>query len=90
MKAAADGVVAYAGNGIEGFGGLVLIKHGDGMVTAYAHNETLGVARGDAVKRGQVIAKSGATGSVDEPQLHFEIRRGRTPVDPMKVLGPQK
>ena len=59
-------------------------------MTAYAHNEALSVARGDAVKRGQVIARSGSTGSVDEPQLHFEIRRGRTPVDPARMLGPQK
>lgn len=86
VKAAADGVVAYAGDGIEGFGGLLLIKHGDGWVTAYAHNEALLVARGDKVTRGQTIARSGSTGSVDEPQLHFEIRRGRTPVDPAKYL----
>ena len=86
VKAAADGVVAYAGDGIEGFGGLVLLKHGDGWVTAYAHNEELLVARGQNVKRGDTIARAGATGSVDEPQLHFEIRRGRTPVDPIKLL----
>ena len=89
VRAAADGVVAYAGNGIEGFGGLVLIKHGEGWVTAYAHNEALSVARGDRVARGQVIARSGSTGSVDEPQLHFEIRRGRTPVDPLRALPPR-
>jgi murein DD-endopeptidase MepM/ murein hydrolase activator NlpD len=86
VKAAADGVVAYAGDGIAGFGGLVLLKHGDGWVTAYAHAEELLVARGDSVKRGDIVARSGATGSVDEPQLHFEIRRGRTPVDPLKYL----
>lgn len=86
VRAAADGVVAYAGDGIAGFGGLVLLKHGDGWVTAYAHNEELLVARGDQVKRGDTIARAGATGSVDEPQLHFEIRRGRTPVDPLKQL----
>ena len=86
VRAAADGVVAYAGDGLEGFGGLVLLKHGDGWVTAYAHNEELLVARGDQVKRGDSIARAGATGSVDEPQLHFEIRRGRTPVDPLKQL----
>lgn len=86
VKAAADGVVAYAGDGIEGFGGLVLVKHGDGWVTAYAHNEALLVARGDKVSRGQTIARAGSTGSVDEPQVHFEIRRGRTPVDPAKYL----
>lgn len=86
VRAAADGVVAYAGDGLEGFGGLVLLKHGDGWVTAYAHNEELLVARGEQVKRGDTIARAGATGSVDEPQLHFEIRRGRTPVDPIKQL----
>ncbi len=86
VKAAADGVVAYAGDGIAGFGGLVLLKHGDGWVTAYAHAEELLVARGDTVKRGDIVARAGATGSVDEPQLHFEIRRGRTPVDPLKHL----
>jgi len=86
VKAAADGIVAYAGDGIAGFGGLVLLKHGDGWVTAYAHAEELLVARGDRVKRGDIVARAGATGSVDEPQLHFEIRRGRTPVDPLKHL----
>jgi lipoprotein NlpD len=86
VHAAADGVVAYAGDGLAGFGGLVLLKHGDGWVTAYAHNEALLVARGQSVKRGDTIARAGATGSVDEPQLHFEIRRGRTPVDPLKQL----
>jgi murein DD-endopeptidase MepM/ murein hydrolase activator NlpD len=86
VRAAADGVVAYAGEGIEGFGGLVLLKHGDNWVTAYAHNEALLVARGQKITKGQIIARAGATGSVDEPQLHFEIRRGRTPVDPAKHL----
>lgn len=89
VRAAADGVVAYAGDGLAGFGGLVLLKHGDGWVTAYAHNEALLVARGQTVKRGETIARAGATGSVDEPQLHFEIRRGRVPVDPLKQLPPR-
>ena len=89
VRAAADGVVAYAGDGLAGFGGLVLLKHGDGWVTAYAHNEALLVARGQSVKRGDTIARAGATGSVEEPQLHFEIRRGRTPVDPLKQLPPR-
>lgn len=86
VRAASDGVVAYAGDELEGFGGLVIIKHADGWVTAYAHNEALLVARGDAVKRGSVIARVGSTGSVDQPQLHFEIRRGRTAVDPTRHL----
>ena len=89
VRAAADGVVAYAGDELEGFGGLVIVKHGDGWVTAYAHNEALLVARGARVKRGDLIAKSGSTGSVDEPQLHFEIRRGRAPVDPQRYLPPR-
>jgi murein DD-endopeptidase MepM/ murein hydrolase activator NlpD len=89
VRAAADGVVAYAGDGLEGFGGLVLIRHGDGWVTAYAHNEELLVTRGQAVKRGDIVARAGATGSVDEPQLHFEIRRGRTPVNPLSMLPPR-
>ncbi|MCA3254568.1 MAG: LysM peptidoglycan-binding domain-containing M23 family metallopeptidase [Alphaproteobacteria bacterium] len=89
VRAAADGVVAYAGDGLEGFGGLVLIRHGDGWVTAYAHNEELLVSRGQAVKRGDIVARAGATGSVDEPQLHFEIRRGRNPVNPLTMLPPR-
>jgi murein DD-endopeptidase MepM/ murein hydrolase activator NlpD len=89
VRAAADGVVAYAGDALEGFGGLVLLKHGDGWVTAYAHNEELLVARGQTVKRGDIVARAGSTGSVDEPQLHFEIRRGRTPVDPLRHLPPR-
>jgi murein DD-endopeptidase MepM/ murein hydrolase activator NlpD len=89
VKAAADGVVAYAGDGLEGFGGLILVKHGDGWVTAYAHNEELLVGRGQSIKRGQTIARVGSTGSVDSPQLHFEIRRGRTPVNPTTQLPPR-
>ena len=67
----------------------MLLKHGDGWVTAYAHNEELLVARGQTVKRGDIVARAGSTGSVDEPQLHFEIRRGRTPVDPLRHLPPR-
>lgn len=89
IRAAADGVVAYAGDGIAGFGGLVLLKHGDGWVTAYAHAEELLVERGDKISKGDIIARVGNTGSVDEPQLHFEIRRGRAPVDPIKHLPPR-
>lgn len=89
IRAAADGVVAYADSELAGFGGLVLVKHGDGWVTAYAHAEELLVSRGDRVKQGDILARAGSTGSVDEPQLHFEIRRGRTPVDPLKHLPPR-
>lgn len=86
VRAAADGVVAYAGDAVAGFGNLILIKHADGWVTAYGHNEALLVARGAKVRRGDVIARAGATGAVDEPQVHFELRRGRVAVDPAKLL----
>ena len=87
IKAAEDGVVAYAGNELKGYGNLVLIKHSNGFVTAYAHASEILVKRGDTVKRGEVIAKSGQTGSVTSPQLHFEIRKGSTPVDPSQYLN---
>ena len=87
VKAADDGVVAYAGNELKGYGNLVLVRHSNGFVTAYAHASEIMVKRGDAVKRGQVIAKSGQTGSVASPQLHFEIRKGATPVDPSQYLN---
>jgi murein DD-endopeptidase MepM/ murein hydrolase activator NlpD len=87
VKAADDGVVAYAGNELKGYGNLVLIRHSNGFVTAYAHASEIVVKRGDTVKRGQVIAKSGQTGNVTSPQLHFEIRKGATPVDPAQYLS---
>jgi len=87
VKAADDGVVAYAGNELKGYGNLVLIRHANGYVSAYANASELLVKRGDTVKRGQVIAHAGQTGNVTSPQLHFEIRKGSTPVDPTKYLG---
>ena len=87
VRAAGDGVVAYAGDAIPGFGNLVLIKHPGGWVTAYGHAEALLVARGARVQAGDVIARAGSTGAVNEPQVHFEIRRGRAPVDPARVIG---
>ena len=87
IKAADDGVVAYAGNELKGYGNLVLIQHTNGFVTTYAHASELMVKRGDTVKRGQVIAHAGQTGNVTSPQLHFEIRKGSTPVDPTQYLG---
>lgn len=87
VRAAGDGVVAYAGDAIPGFGNLLLVKHAGGWVSAYGHNEALLVARGARVKAGEVIARAGQTGAVAEPQLHFELRRGRAPVDPAKVIG---
>ena len=87
VRAAGDGVVAYAGDAIPGFGNLLLIKHADGWVSAYGHNEALLVQRGTRVKAGEVIARAGQSGAVSEPQLHFELRKGRQPVDPARVIG---
>jgi murein DD-endopeptidase MepM/ murein hydrolase activator NlpD len=87
VKAAEDGVVAYAGNELKGYGNLVLVRHPNGYVTAYAHTKELLVKRGDQVKRGQVIARSGQTGNVNAPQLHFEIRKGASPLDPTRFLN---
>ncbi len=87
IKAAEDGVVAYAGNELKGYGNLVLVRHANGFVTAYAHASEILVKRGDQVKRGEVIAKSGQSGNVTSPQLHFEIRKGATPVDPAQYLN---
>lgn len=87
VVASQSGVVAYAGNELRGFGNMLLIKHAGGWVTAYAHNETLLVGRGDSVRKGQVIAKVGTSGSVTKPQLHFELRKGKKPMDPLGYLG---
>ena len=87
VKAAEGGVVAYAGSELKGYGNLVLIRHPNGFVSAYAHNGELEVKRGDQVKRGQTIAKSGQSGNVGSPQLHFELRKGSTPVDPTSYLA---
>ncbi len=86
VVAAESGVVVYAGSDIKTYGNLVLVRHDNGFVTAYAHASRLLVKSGDKVRRGQAIAKSGRTGSVTEPQLHFEIREGATPVDPAQYL----
>lgn len=86
VKASGDGVVAYAGNELRGFGNMILLRHADGWVTAYAHNSSLLVSKGDTVRRGQAIARVGSSGSVDTPQLHFELRQGTKAVDPLKVL----
>jgi murein DD-endopeptidase MepM/ murein hydrolase activator NlpD len=87
VKAAEGGEVAYAGNELKGYGNLVLIRHPDGWVSAYAHNGELKVKRGDKITRGQTVALSGQSGNVSSPQLHFELRKGATPVDPMPHLG---
>ncbi|WP_443024706.1 peptidoglycan DD-metalloendopeptidase family protein [Sphingomonas sp. MA1305] len=86
VRAAADGVVAYAGDGIAALGGLIIVKHGDGWTSVYGHASKLLVQRGQSVKRGQTIALSGDTGYAERPELHFELRKGRTPVDPQSQL----
>jgi murein DD-endopeptidase MepM/ murein hydrolase activator NlpD len=87
VRAAENGVVVYSGDGLKGYGNLILIKHPNGFVTAYGNNGELDVKRGQHVTRGQVIAKSGDTGNVNSPQLHFELRKGSTPVDPTSYLA---
>jgi murein DD-endopeptidase MepM/ murein hydrolase activator NlpD len=87
VKAVENGVVAYAGNELKGYGNLVLIRHDNGFVSAYANNGELKVKRGEQVKRGQTVALSGQSGNVSSPQLHFELRKGSTPVDPMPYLA---
>ncbi|MGI9465436.1 MAG: peptidoglycan DD-metalloendopeptidase family protein, partial [Aestuariivirgaceae bacterium] len=87
VRASEAGVVAYAGNELKGYGNLVLVRHEGGWVTAYAHNRDLLVQRGDTVRRGEVIAKAGQTGSVTSPQLHFEIRKGASAVNPLKHMS---
>jgi murein DD-endopeptidase MepM/ murein hydrolase activator NlpD len=89
VKAAENGVVAYAGNELKGYGNLVLVRHANNWVSAYANNEEILVKRGDKVRRGQIIAKAGATGSVSQPQVHFELRKGSRPVDPTKYMSDQ-
>lgn len=86
VKAADKGVVAYAGNELKGFGNLVLIKHSDGYITAYAHNDKLFVKKGQKVIKGEKIATVGKTGSVNSPQLHFEVRAGKKAVNPRSYL----
>ena len=87
ISAIEAGTVAYAGNELRGYGNLILIKHVDGWISAYGHCDELLVKKGDQVHRGSVIAKVGATGNVNEPQLYFELRRGKQPVDPREFLA---
>jgi murein DD-endopeptidase MepM/ murein hydrolase activator NlpD len=88
VEAADAGVVAYTGNELRGYGNLILVKHPNGWISAYAHCDLILVKRGDKVARGQVIARVGSTGNVGEPQLHFELRRGNRAVDPREFLAP--
>jgi murein DD-endopeptidase MepM/ murein hydrolase activator NlpD len=87
VKAVEAGTVIYAGNELAGYGNLVLIRHADGWVSAYAHNSQITVKRGDKVGRGQTIAQAGMTGSVTAPQVHFELRKGTKPVNPLDYLA---
>lgn len=86
VKAAENGVVIFAGEGLKDFGKTVLVRHADGKVTVYGHTSEIKVSRGDTVKRGQEIAKSGMSGNTDSPKLHFEVRENSSPVDPQQYL----
>jgi murein DD-endopeptidase MepM/ murein hydrolase activator NlpD len=87
VRAAENGQVIYAGSGVEGYGNLILIRHPNGYVSAYAHLQQMNVAKGTVVNRGDSIGTAGKTGSVSKPQLHFELRKGATPVDPLPLLA---
>ncbi|MBL8641715.1 MAG: M23 family metallopeptidase [Alphaproteobacteria bacterium] len=86
VRAAEQGVVVYQGNQIEGYGHMVLIRHANGYLTAYAHMAKTLVRKGEKIKRGQTIGTVGSSGSVTSPQLHFEIRKGRDAIDPRTLL----
>lgn len=88
IKAAAGGEVVYAGSELAGFGNLILIRHPGGWVTAYAHADSMSVREGDLVKQGQAIGTVGSTGNAGAPQVHFELRKGKEPVDPAQHLPP--
>jgi murein DD-endopeptidase MepM/ murein hydrolase activator NlpD len=88
VHAAADGVCTYAGDELKSYGMLILIRHPDGYVTAYANNSELLVKEGDRIRRGQIIAKSGDSGGVSSPRLHFELRKDGKALDPTKSLVP--
>ncbi len=86
VRAAQNGVVVYAGNQLKGFGNLVLVRHADRWMTAYAHLDSIAARRGQTVRQGDFLGTVGATGSVDSPQLHFEIRRGTAAINPAYYL----
>ena len=90
IRAAAEGTVTYVGSELKSYGNLILIKHDNGFITAYAHSETVKVTRGQHVAAGDVIAYAGATGDVTEPQLHFELRFGTKPINPQPYLVASK
>ena len=86
VVAAENGIVVFAGDEIPGYGRMILISHADGFMSAYAHNRELLVSVGEQVERGQRVAKVGRTGNVSSPQLHFELRDGKEPLDPVALL----
>ena len=86
VKAAENGVVAYAGNEVKGMGNLIIIQHSDGWMTIYAHLDSMSVKRGARVGVGTQIGRVGKTGKVDQPQLHFEIRKGTKAYNPTQYL----
>ena len=87
VKAAEDGEVIYSGNELKSYGNLILVRHPNGWVSAYAHNSELKVKRGEKIRRGQIVALSGMSGGVTTPQVHFELRKDATPVDPISHLS---
>lgn len=87
VRVTQNGVVAYVGNELKGYGNLLLVRHENGWVSAYAHNKELLVKRGQTVRKGDLIARAGQTGSVTTPQVHFELRKGAKPIDPLKVFA---
>lgn len=87
VRASDSGIVAYAGEALRGYGRMVMLRHAEGYVTLYAHNDAILVQEGDVVDRGQPIAEVGDSGDIDESQLHFEIRKGKTPIDPSEILA---
>jgi murein DD-endopeptidase MepM/ murein hydrolase activator NlpD len=87
VRAAENGTVIYVGSGVEGYGNLILIRHPNGYVSAYAHLASTSVVKGQTINRGDSIGAVGMTGSVSRPELHFELRMGATPVDPVPLLA---
>lgn len=86
IRASENGVVSYVGNEMRSFGNLILVSHADGYVTAYGHTKKSAVSKGEAVKKGDIIAYAGSSGNVTESQLHFEIRKRGRAVNPTKYL----
>lgn len=86
VRAVADGTVAYVGEDVPNLGGVIILRHGDNWTSVYGNARQLLVQRGQAVRQGQVIAMSGDSGFAEQPQLHFELRQGRTPIDPLTRL----